>query len=118
MTHWNSNMDEAPREGTAVHLKVSTANGASRDSVAFYCNNLERWNRQTGHYEGMVCNMRYEVRSPNYGWYPVGNLPVMAMTIEPIAWMSITDALFNLTDNIVDEILSELPQPPIQGDEA
>lgn len=70
---------EAPKDGTPVDLWVSGDDDA--DSIDFYTNRLSRYNPKTRKREGRVTDMVWETRGPNKGWYFVGGLPGMAMTV-------------------------------------
>ena len=82
-------IETAPKDGTPVDLwVVSQPDGCDADSISFYCNGLDFFNRKTRRREGRVTDMRYEKRGPNEGWYKVGGLPGgMAMVIEPTHFM-------------------------------
>lgn len=87
MSEWQP-IETAPKDGTPVDLWVqSCADGSDADTVDFYTSGLARFNRKTRRREGRVSNMVFETRGPNKGWYTVGGLPGMAMTVTPTHWM-------------------------------
>ena len=87
MSEWQL-IKTAPTDGTPVDLWiVSCAGGHDADSVDFYTDGLAKYNNKTRRREGRACNKRYEKRAGGEGWYTVGGLSTMALTVEATHWM-------------------------------
>lgn len=95
MTHWNSNMDEAPRDGRTIQAKIP----------GYGSKNMIAWTDGLLNDEQQACG----------GWYYIeesGRIPPECWT-DGVCWGVNAELVKS-----VDPVAWRLPQPPIQGDEA